>query len=950
MLLQLHELQEELERSYLRIQSIENDLSAELPKDVSPPVRWVDDELPDILAENQRLRALVEAQKKVHQLQSQNALNARLGDILIQGIEGPVSLLAVPVKIGKMWLGSARRTPPKSLGGKDFDKVITAYRDGGFPAVEKLMNETSVVPAIRADGYKALATHLGESESVNTAEAARRAYALSPTRLRLKWLIFRLQDAGDVVEAEAMLDLLPRDTPLNQSDRLRVSRLRNEAEQVRQREARRKSKFTERRAEFERRFNNLTANLEAKSKLAKERDRDIRVLRLERAELAKERDLQIAALQQEKAELGKERDRQVAALRQEKAELTRERDLQIAALQQEKTELGEERDRQVAALRRERAELTKERDLQIAALQQEKAELAEERDLQIAALQQEKAGLAEERDLQIAALEQEKAELAEERDLQIAALQQENAGLAEERDLQIAALRQENAGLAEERDLQIAALLKEKAELAEERDLQVKAFQQEKTELAKERDLQITALLKEKAELAEERDLQVAALKQEKTELAEERDLQVAAFLKEKAELAKERDLQIKALVKEKAELAEERDLQITALLKEKAELAEERDLQIAALEQEKTELAEELDLRVAAFLKEKAELSKERDLQIAALVKEKAELAKERDLQIAAFLKEKAELAKERDLQIAALVKEKAELAKERDLQIAAFRQEKAGLEKENSILRRRNQISFSGKVNKGNTDIDDLIADMEHFFYGRAIVYVDVGAYVGDVFLKIKQTAKKFRIHEAHLYEPNPVSYTQLSTKVSAKDGPIVHTYNLAISDSSEDKLFIKARTMTKALSLADAQTENSLSDTFTASCVSLDDHSSVFTEGAINFLKIDVEGKELDVLAGARQLLANQAVDILYIEVGFNSAGTQQTYFPNIDMFLQPLGYRVLRIYEQKEEWMSGSPVLRRANVAYMSDKFAKAHPVKLMQELQELRDKVEELTGK
>jgi hypothetical protein len=38
-----------------------------------------------------------------------------------------------------------------------------------------------------------------------------------------------------------------------------------------------------------------------------------------------------------------------------------------------------------------------------------------------------------------------------------------------------------------------------------------------------------------------------------------------------------------------------------------------------------------------------------------------------------------------------------------------------------------------------------------------------------------------------------------------------------------------------------------------------------------------------------------------------------------------------------------------VLRRANIAYMSEKFANAHPLKLMQELQELKSQLEEFRG-
>lgn len=252
---------------------------------------------------------------------------------------------------------------------------------------------------------------------------------------------------------------------------------------------------------------------------------------------------------------------------------------------------------------------------------------------------------------------------------------------------------------------------------------------------------------------------------------------------------------------------------------------------------------------------------------------------------------------------------------------------------------------VSLGSRSNKGDADIDDLVSDLEFFFNGRAITYVDVGAYLGDVFLKFKKSAKQFRIHEAHLFEPNPASYAQLKQNIGDQDA-FVHLYSLAVGHDQDSVQFLAAKSMTKALT-GGPEDKSGCNGIFTARCVSLDSQSTIFTDGKINLLKIDVEGKELDVLSSAHNMLTRQSVDIIYIEVGFNRQGTQQTYFADIDQFLQPLGYRVLRIYEQKEEWMSGLPLLRRANLAYVSEKFAEAHPIKLMQELHELKSELNEL---
>lgn len=242
------------------------------------------------------------------------------------------------------------------------------------------------------------------------------------------------------------------------------------------------------------------------------------------------------------------------------------------------------------------------------------------------------------------------------------------------------------------------------------------------------------------------------------------------------------------------------------------------------------------------------------------------------------------------------------------------------------------------------GDADIDHLIADIAPFFAERAITYVDVGAYVGDVFLKLSQT-KALRMREAHLYEPNPLSYQTLSERTKASALPTLHAYQLAVGASAGACHFSSARSMTRITDTADAT--RAISNTFQAERVTLDEQVRNFTDGRINLLKIDVEGHEREVLEGAQQLLRQQAIDLLYIEVGFNRSCTQQTYFAEIDLFLQERGYRVFRIYEQMNEWIADSPLLRRCNFAYMSERFARDNPFKLVRRLQALQQEVRRL---
>ena len=243
--------------------------------------------------------------------------------------------------------------------------------------------------------------------------------------------------------------------------------------------------------------------------------------------------------------------------------------------------------------------------------------------------------------------------------------------------------------------------------------------------------------------------------------------------------------------------------------------------------------------------------------------------------------------------------------------------------------------------KKTSSNADIDDMLTDIRPFFAGKQITYVDIGAYVGEVFLKIIDS-KAIKIREAHLYEPNPLSFYKLKENIKDCKVTALHSYNFAISLQAGEQEFIDAGSMTKmaSLQLDPAQA----SGVFSVKTHSLDDMASTFTESRIDFLKIDVEGSELKVLVGAKKLLKNQNIDIIYIEAGLNRNGTQQTYLGSIDALLQENGYRIFKFYEQKNEWTSDSPLLRRCNCIYMSSKFASENPYKKTIEIDNLKKEI------
>ena len=338
---QLHVVQEVLERLHHGAQSTDGQNSAG-----GITLYWVDDRLPELMAENLRCTTLLETQREVHRLETQHALASELGQILIEGTTSPTALLAVPARLLKVWRQERKQVPTRELGGKSFDKVIAAYHEGGLAAVERLLTSVSASPTVQANALTAVARSLMHREPTKAAEIARRAYGIEPRPFRLKWLAFRLHEAGELLEAESMLEVLPPDVHFSDSESNQASRLRSEARQLRMRDAKQKCSFAERRAEVERQIASLTAALiqarDEQASLAVQRQGEVESLHLTLAQREQEQSALRArseALQTDVAALTQARDEQTALAVQRLKQLN-ESNEQVQSRQSAETKLA----------------------------------------------------------------------------------------------------------------------------------------------------------------------------------------------------------------------------------------------------------------------------------------------------------------------------------------------------------------------------------------------------------------------------------------------------------------------------------------------------------------------------------------------------------------------------------------------------------------------------------
>ena len=235
-------------------------------------------------------------------------------------------------------------------------------------------------------------------------------------------------------------------------------------------------------------------------------------------------------------------------------------------------------------------------------------------------------------------------------------------------------------------------------------------------------------------------------------------------------------------------------------------------------------------------------------------------------------------------------------------------------------------------------------FLRELEHLFRFRSLLYVDVGAYRGETFKQMLKS--RLTVHEAHLIEPNPTSFMQLQAAVAELSNACkVHIYNLALGDKLGSAVLRQNDTMSQIVPSSNVRNDEINQHLAHISMTTLDQLAKCFGRRQISILKVDVEGFEFDVLKGAQGLLESKNIDCLYIEAGMNADSERFCHYRELEDYLSNFGYKVFKIFEQQHEWPEDSPLLRRANVAFLSASFAAQNPYRLSRELSRTEKQLE-----
>jgi FkbM family methyltransferase len=182
-------------------------------------------------------------------------------------------------------------------------------------------------------------------------------------------------------------------------------------------------------------------------------------------------------------------------------------------------------------------------------------------------------------------------------------------------------------------------------------------------------------------------------------------------------------------------------------------------------------------------------------------------------------------------------------------------------------------------------------------------APVIFDVGAHVGETAARYRALFPGAWIHS---FEPSPASVERLAAACRGDERVEVHA--AAVSDATgTSKLHLNRASVTNSLLASDGRAENywglGLLDSegeVTVATLALDDFCRDRRIEHVDVLKIDVQGAEYAVLAGAKGLLERHAIDVIYMEMIMAPHYVGQRKYHHYLTSLDALGYELFDLF--------------------------------------------------
>ena len=199
----------------------------------------------------------------------------------------------------------------------------------------------------------------------------------------------------------------------------------------------------------------------------------------------------------------------------------------------------------------------------------------------------------------------------------------------------------------------------------------------------------------------------------------------------------------------------------------------------------------------------------------------------------------------------------------------------------------------------------------DLKRFYPEYVVSNIfDVGANSGQSAIEYSILFPRARIYS---FEPVRKSYGELQQRT--RKNPLVSCHQLALGASKSVMKIDTSAGHSSMYAISNDGDEEVEVSTVVDFCR---DHQIKH----LNFLKVDTEGFDLEVVRGAAALIDEASIDFIQVEASMNPENTFHVYFTEFVTLLHHSGYRLFGIYDQTHEWQTGSPKLRRSNIVFAS----------------------------
>lgn len=183
--------------------------------------------------------------------------------------------------------------------------------------------------------------------------------------------------------------------------------------------------------------------------------------------------------------------------------------------------------------------------------------------------------------------------------------------------------------------------------------------------------------------------------------------------------------------------------------------------------------------------------------------------------------------------------------------------------------------------------------------------IVFVDVGANEGQTVARVREEFKNATIHA---FEPSPETFARLK-RTTAND-PNVHTYTVACGSKSGTVDFHVTNNHWCSSVLPPSELGRRLygewyrtREVVRVPVTTLDEWAAKHSIDRVDVLKVDAQGYDLEVLRGARRLLAS-GVKAVNCECQFAPEYQGCATFSQVDLFLAECGFALHQMHEINE----------------------------------------------